>query len=275
MRALITGGKGQLGQALLARLPGAAGIGRPEVDITQANAVEAAVDAHRPDIIIHCAAMTDVDGAARDPQTAYRINGFGTQIVALAAARVSAALVYLSTNEVFDGAKSVPYFEFDTPNPLNPYAATKLAGEWFAQHLTRQFYIIRTSWVTGHTGRNFVHRIQQLADQHGKLRVVTDEVACPTFVEDLADGIVKLIHTGRFGLYHLTNAGYCSRFDYAKKILELSARGHIPLEPITLAEFARPSTPPKFTPLANNAAAALGITLRPWEAALAEFLEKA
>jgi dTDP-4-dehydrorhamnose reductase len=262
---LITGSKGQLGQALLARLPGAAGVGRPEVDITQANAVEAAVDAHRPDLIIHCAAMTDVDGAARDPGAAYRINGLGTQNVALAAERVGAALVYLSTNEVFDGTKA---------NPLNPYAATKLAGEWFVQHLTRRFYIVRTSWVTGRAGRNFVHRIQQLADQHGKLRLVTDEVACPTFVEDLADGLVKLIHTGRYGVYHLTNAGYCSRFDYAKKILELSGRSHLPLEPITLAEFARPSTPPKFSPLANTAAAALGITLRPWEEALAEFLEK-
>jgi dTDP-4-dehydrorhamnose reductase len=275
MRVLITGSRGQLGQALLARLPGAAGIGRPEVDITQPSSIEAAIDAHRPEVIIHCAALTDVDGAARDPAAAYRINGLGTQNVALAAARLGAALVYISTNEVFDGAKAVPYFEFDAPNPLNPYAATKLAGEWFTQHLTRQFYIVRTSWVTGRTGRNFVHRIQQLADQHGKLRVVTDEVACPTFVDDLADGIVKLIATGRYGLYHLTNAGYCSRFEYAKKILGMSGRSHIPLEPITLAEFARPSTPPKFTPLANNAAAALGITLRPWETALAEFLEKA
>jgi dTDP-4-dehydrorhamnose reductase len=274
MRVLITGYRGQLGQALMARLPGAAGIGRPEVDITHAGAVEAAVNAHRPDVILHCAAMTEVDGAVRDPQAAYRINGLGTQNVALAAAQVGAALAYISTNEVFDGTKTVPYFEFDATNPINPYAATKLAGEWFTQHLTQKFYIIRTSWVTGRMGRNFVHRIQQLADQHGKLRVVTDEVACPTFVEDLAESLLKLIFSGRYGLYHLTNTGYCSRYEYAQKILQLSGRAHIPLEPITLAEFARPSTPPRFTPLANTAAAALGITLRPWEVALDEFLSK-
>lgn len=272
MRVLITGKSGQLAQALLARLPGASGVGRPEVDITQASSVEAAVKAHRPDAIVHCAAMTDVDGAARDPETAYRVNGLGTQTVALAAARARAVLVYVSTNEVFDGTKAVPYTEFDTPNPINPYGATKRAGEWFTIHLCPHFFVVRTSWVTGRGGRNFVHRIQQLADERGQLRVVTDEVASPTFVDDLADAIVQLMHTEQYGIYHLTNAGYCSRFDYAQRILQLSGRGHIPLAPITLAEFPRPSTPPRFTPLANTAAAALGITLRPWEEALREFL---
>jgi dTDP-4-dehydrorhamnose reductase len=139
--------------------------------------------------------------------------------------------------------------------------------------LTSRFYIVRTSWLTGHGGRNFVHRIQQLADERGQLSVVTDETANPTFIEDLADAIIKLVQSGRFGVYHLTNAGYCSRYEYARKILELSGRGHIPVEPITRADFARPSTPPEFSPLANTAAAALGITLRPWEEALAEFLK--
>ncbi len=275
MRILITGKSGQLARALLARLPGAVGVGRPEVDITEAASVEAALDAHRPELIIHCAALTDVDGAARDPQAAYRANGLGTQTVALAAARIGAALLYISTNEVFDGMQAVPYTEFDTPRPINPYGWSKRAGEWFVQNLTRRFYIVRTSWVTGRGGRNFVHRLLQLADERGRLRVVTDEVANPTFVEDLADALVRLIAAERYGVYHLTNAGYCSRYDYALKILELSGRSHVPVEPITLAEFPRPSTPPKFSPLANHAAAALGITLRPWEEALAEFLRKA
>lgn len=274
MRILITGHKGQLGQALMARLPEAAGLDLPEVDITDPASVGAATEAARPEIIIHCAAMTDVDGAARHPEAAYRINGMGTQNVALTAARAGAALAYLSTNEVFDGAKREPYFEFDPPHAINPYGQSKLAGEWFVTHLTARFYVIRIAWLAAPGGRNFVHRIQQLADERGPLKVVTDEVANPTFVGDLAEAIVQLISTGRFGLYHLTNSGYCSRYDYAKKILELTGRGHLRVEPITLAEFPRPSTPPKFTPLANTTAAALGITLRPWEEALAEFLKE-
>jgi dTDP-4-dehydrorhamnose reductase len=243
------------------------------VDLSRLESVQAAVEAARPELIIHCAAMTDVDGAARDPHAAYLANGLGTQNVVLAAERAGAAVAYISTNEVFDGAKTTPYTEFDTPNPINPYGWSKRAGEWFVQNLSRQFFIIRTSWVTGHGGRNFVHRIQQLADERGALKVVTNEVASPTFTEDLADVVVKLVNTRQYGIYHCTNSGYCSRFEYAKKILELSGRAHIPLEPITLADFPRPSTPPQFTPLANYAAAALGITLKPWEEALIEFLQ--
>lgn len=273
MRILITGKSGQLARALMARLPHALGVGRPEVDLARLESVQAAVEAARPELIIHCAAMTDVDGAARDPHAAYLANGLGTQNVVLAAERAGAAVAYISTNEVFDGTKTTPYTEFDTPNPINPYGWSKRAGEWFVQNLSRQFFIIRTSWVTGHGGRNFVHRIQQLADERGALKVVTNEVASPTFTEDLADAVVKLVNTRQYGLYHCTNSGYCSRFEYAKKILELSGRSHIPVEPITLADFPRPSTPPQFTPLANFAAAALGITLQPWEEALKEFLE--
>lgn len=272
MRVLITGHKGQLGRALHARWPSASGVDLPEADITEPGAIDPLLDGYQPDVIVHCAAMTDVDGAARDPQAAYRANGLGTQNVALAAARIGAALAYISTNEVFDGTQARPYSEFDAPRPINAYGASKWAGEWYATHLTHQFFVIRTAWLTGRAGRNFVHRIQQLADEHGRLRVVTDEVANPTFVDDLADAIVKLVSARRYGVYHLTNAGYCSRFDYARKILDLSGRSHIPIEPITLADFERPSTPPRFSPLANNAAAALGISLRPWEEALAEFL---
>jgi dTDP-4-dehydrorhamnose reductase len=272
MRILITGAKGQLGRTLQARMPGATGFDLPEVDITQPASVEAAVDAARPELIIHCAALTDVDGAARAPALAYRVNGMGTQHVALAAARVGAALAYFSTNEVFDGTKAEPYWEFDLPHAINPYGQSKLAGEWFAMHLAPRFYIIRIAWLAAPGGRNFIHRIQQLADERGQLKVVTDEVANPTFVDDLAEALVRLFATGRYGIYHLTNAGYCSRYDYARKILALTGRSHIPVEPITLAQYPRPSTPPPFTPLANTAGAALGIELPPWEDGLARFL---
>ena len=274
MRVFITGCNGQLGQALFARLPEARGADRPEVDITYPEQIETAFAAARPEVVIHCAAITDVDGAARDPALAYRVNGLGTQNVALACAKVGAALAYISTNEVFDGAATTPYFEFDPPRPINPYGRSKLAGEWFTARFAPRFYVIRTSWLSGPGGRNFVHRIQQLADERGQLQVVTDEIANPTFAGDLAEAIVKLIQTGRSGIYHLTNAGYCSRFEYAREILRLTGRGHIPVLSITRAQFKRVSTPPEFTPLANTAAAALEIELRPWQEALSEFLQR-
>jgi dTDP-4-dehydrorhamnose reductase len=275
MRVLVTGHKGQLGRALMSRFPQAVGADLPEVDIRSAESIGAAIDAARPDIVLHCAAMTDVDGAARDPSLAQAINGVGTENVARAASRANAALLYVSTNEVFDGTKGEPYLESDQPNPINAYGRSKLEGERRVPELCPRFYIVRTSWVTAAGGRNFIHRIQQLADEKGSLRVVVDEVANPTFVDDLAGGILRLVETGAFGVYHLTNAGHCSRYEYARKILELSGRGHVPVEPITLAEFSRPSTPPKFSPLANTAAARLGITLPAWENALRTFLAHA
>ena len=278
MRLFITGIKGQLGSELArqAATSGAevSGNDRPDFDIADLAQVRTALAAARPDVVLHCAAFTDVDGAAIQPDLAYRVNSLGTQNVALACAEVNAAMLYVSSNEVFDGTKTEPYREFDNTNPVNPYGYSKLAGEKFATLLLNRFYIVRTSWLTSKGGRNFVHRIQQLADERGTqgVKVVTDEVACPTFVSDLAAAILKLIATGNYGIYHLVNDGYCSRYDYAKHILDLSGRRHVPVEPILLSDYPRPSSPPKFTPLANQAAAALGITLRPWQEALEEFL---
>lgn len=275
MKVFITGHTGQLGSALMALFPQAVGFGLPEGEITHAGQVQAAVQAARPDLVIHCAAMTDVDGAARDPQLAYQVNALGTYNVAEAAEAAGAALMYISSNEVFDGTASRPYREFDMANPINPYGYSKWAGECLARQACRRVYVVRTAWVTSAGGRNFVHRIRQLADERGALQVVNDEVANPTFVFDLAPALVQLAHTGRFGVYHLTNSGYCSRFEYAHKVLALTGRGHVPITPITLAEFKRDSVPPPFAPLANVAAAALGITLPPWEESLARFVQPA
>ncbi len=272
MRVFITGIKGQLGRALQVRLPQATGADLPEVDICDAASIAAAILAARPQVVIHCAAYTDVDGCARDPALAYRVNGLGSQNVALAAQQAGAALMQISTNEVFDGVAGEPYFEFAATHPINPYGRSKQAGEWFATHLCARFYVVRTSWLFAPGGRNFVHAIQRNAREHGRLRVVADEVANPTHVEDLAAAILQLIQTGQYGIYHLTNAGYCSRFEFAREVLRLTGRHDVPLEPITLAEYPRPSTPPPFAPLANNAAATLGITLRPWQQALADYL---
>ena len=276
MRVFITGDKGQLGRALHEQLQAhtVSGGDLPEVDITDRENIRAAITAFSPDVVIHGAAWTNVDGCARDPDRAYLVNALGTQYVALACAAVGAEMVYISTNEVFDGAATEPYREWDDPHPINPYARSKAAGEWYVRHLLTRFYIVRTAWLYAPGGRNFSnpHRIVQLAEERGRLRVVGDEVGNPTYALDLARALADLIQTGAYGVYHLVNAGHCSRYEYVRRVLELAGRGHIPVEPISLDDFERASTPPRFAPLANTAAAALGIVLRPWEEAVADFL---
>jgi dTDP-4-dehydrorhamnose reductase len=274
MRIYVTGAKGQLGRALMRRLARYTLLGTdlPEVDLTNLNAIRSSLTAFAPDVVIHAAAYTDVDGAARHPDLAYRINALGTRNVVVASEAIGAAMLAISTNEVFDGAHTQPYLEFEAPHPINPYAQSKLAAEQFVRDLSTRFYIVRTAWLYGLGGNNFVKKIIDRADSDGRLRVVTDEVSSPTYTEDLVDALEQLMLTGAYGLYHFTNDGACSRFEFAQQILELSGRGHIPLEPIGLADYPRPSTPPPFAPLRNFCGAQLGITLRPWQAALADYL---
>jgi len=274
MRVFVTGCKGQLGQALSEALAGehVAGCDLPDVDITDAAAIQAAISDFEPGVVIHAAAWTDVDGCARDPDRAYRTNALGTQNVALACAGVDAALLYVSTNEVFDGRASEPYREWDPTHPANPYGRSKAAGEWLVRHLLTRFYIVRTAWLYAPGGRNFPHRILELADERGALRVVTDEIGNPTYAPDLAQALAALIRTEAYGVYHLTNSGYCSRYDFAREILRRAGREQVPVQPITSDAFQRASTPPRFAPLANTAAAGLGIRPRSWQDAVAAFL---
>jgi dTDP-4-dehydrorhamnose reductase len=277
MRIFVTGCKGQLGKALFRALASheLSGCDLPEMDITERPAIESAIKDLAPNVVIHAAAWTDVDGCAREPDRAYRVNGLGAQNVALACAEAGAAMVHISTNEMFDGTASEPYREWDNPNPINAYARSKAAGEWFVRHLLTRFYIARTAWLYAPGGRNFSNprRIVELADERGSLKVVSDEVGNPTNAQDLAAAIAALIETGAYGVYHLVNSGHCSRYEFVRQVLRVSGRESIPVEPISLDDFERASTPPRFAPLANTAAAALGITLRPWQEAMSEFLE--
>lgn len=274
MRVLITGAGGQLGRALQAALAGHTLIplAHADLDVADRAAVFRAILSARPEVVIHAAAWTDVDGCARDPERAFRVNALGTQFVALACAAADAAMVYISTNEVFDGTKGEPYLEFDRPNPINPYGQSKWVGEWFVAHLLRRFYIVRTAWVFGPGGNHFVRKILRRADAEGSLRVVGDEVGSPSYTRDVAEAIARLIETEAYGIYHFTNEGMCSRYAYAREILRLTGRGHVPVVPIALADFPRPSRVPPFTPLANRCGAALGIRLRPWPEALRAYL---
>lgn len=275
MRILITGARGQLGSALLPVLEHheVTGFDLPEVDITDSACTSEVIAAARPDLVIHCAAYTDVDGCARDPVLAHRVNALGTQNVALACRAVGAGLVHISTNEVFSGDVTTGYEEWMSLDPRNAYGRSKAAAEMQVRALVPQHYIVRTAWLFAPGGRNFIHAILRRAADTGEVRVVTDEVGNPTYVTDLAEAIGRLVETGQFGTYHLTNAGACSRWQFAGEILRLAGLDQRTRNvPILSTSFQRPSSPPPFGALHNLNGAAIGITLRPWQEALADYM---
>jgi len=271
MRIFITGNRGQLGRELMrARSAHTVDGGDlPEFDVTDAGATRRTIEAARPDIVIHSAALTDTRLCEDDPDLAHRVNGLGTRNVALACRDSGAALVYVSTNEVFDGLRGESYVESDAPNPVNAYGRSKLEGEEEAQALVDRHYIVRTAWLYG-SGRDFPSKILAAASRQAELTVVTDEIATPTLAGDLAEAIARLLESQDFGVYHFTNSGACSRYEWAREVLRLAGRSDVALKPTTLAEYnAYPPKPP-YTALRNEAGARLGITLRPWQDALAE-----
>ena len=273
MRIAILGAGGQLGHALARRLPcwghEPLALAEGKWDVADPRIIAHLVDL-APDGIINAAAMTNVDGCERDPATAFRVNGLGAEHGARAAAELGVPLVHVSTDYVFDGVTSIPYPEDAATNPLSVYGASKLDGERRALAAYPSTQVVRTAWLYGLGGRHFVGRIMELADERGALRVVTNEVGNPTFADDLADAIGQLIPHPVGGIFHLMNEGYVSRYEFARAILAASGRAHIPVTPAE--NFPRVARPPAFAPLANTRAAALGIRLRPWQAALAAYL---
>jgi dTDP-4-dehydrorhamnose reductase len=276
MRVLVTGARGRLGSQLVNELQHhhtVVGVDIESVDITSRESVEQTFAAAQPEIVIHCAALTAVDHCAEHPDEALAVNAFGTQALALACQAHDSALLYVSTNEVFDGRTQRPYLEYDPPNPINPYGYSKWVGEQMVRDLVRKHYIVRTSWLFAHGGANFVSTVLRLAQSDQPLRMVVNEIASPTYVNDLAAAIGQLILTGCYGIYHLTNDGFVSRYAFARHILDAAGYTDVPIEQIALAEYQRASCPPEYTMLRNMAAARLGIALRPWQAALAAFLQ--
>ncbi len=279
MRILITGADGQLGRELQIALAGHSlrPLAHPELDITRAAAVEQAIASFRPDAVVHAAALTDTGRCERDPELAHDVNAAGAENIAIACALAGAAMVYVSTNEVFDGTKTTAYLETDKPAPINHYGRSKLAGERAVQAALRAHYIVRTAWLYGQGGNNFITKMLHAAEV-GELTGVTDEIATPTWVHDLAGAIASLIETARYGTYHFTNAGDASRYDWLCEILRLAGKPGVPVRPVTMSEF-RASLPadavvpqkPPYSVLANTHGVALGITLRAWREALAAY----
>ena len=284
---LITGGQGQLGRELQRALlsqsdpPQVLALDLPDLDVTDADAVERAIGQAKPDLVIHAAALTDTSLCEEDPALAMRVNAQGSLHVARACRRAGAALVYVSTNEVFDGARGEPYGESDEPRPINAYGRSKLEGERLVQGTLPRHYVVRTAWLYAEGGDNFPAKVLRLASRTGRreLSMVTDEVATPTWARDLAQAIIRLAalrasaHPA-YGVYHLTNAGYCSRYEWAAEVLRLAGPpwADVTLRPITSAEYGGGPPKPPFSALRNEAAARLGITLRAWQEALGEYM---
>jgi len=277
MKIFVTGASGQVGSEFIRAFAGHDIItaSRPEFDLADERSVRSAIESAAPDLVLHPAAFTDVDGCEREPLRAYQINTLGTRNVALASRRVGATLVAISTDYVFDGAKGEPYLEWDEPNPLSVYGRSKLAGEREALTHHDRCYVVRTSWVYSPRGRNFVKTMLRLASERPRLTVVDDEVGGPTLAGDLADAVSQLVGTGVYGIYHLANAGLCSRWELARQTVAALYPTVAVLPTSTadyLARYPLPARRPAFSPLANVAGAALGITLRPWDEALASFI---
>jgi len=255
VRIGITGAGGQLGREL-EELCGSTGCDllawtRLVLDVTDQEAVSRCVEETRPDVIVHCAAYTTVDDCERDAERAFRINAIGTENVARAARRVGAKLVYISTDYVFDGRKGAAYKETDTPNPINVYGASKLEGERRASQCHDRLFIVRTSWLYGIHGPNFVKTMISLAREGRPIRVVADQVGSPTWCRDLAEAILKLVSTDAFGVYHISGSGQCSWYSFAREILARAAPG-VHVEPISSEESGRLASRPAFSVLDNS-----------------------
>ena len=285
MRVLVTGAGGMLGTDLCIDLAErqheviATDHQEPFVplDVTDTRTVLAMVREVRPDAVIHCAAWTNVDGAERDPDGAYKVNALGAWNVAAAAADTNALMVYISTDFVFDGEKRTPYTEFDAVNPLGHYGASKAAGERLVREtLPGRHIIARTSWLYGVHGKNLPYTVMKLAKTQPQLPFVTDQIVCPTHTKDLSRKLIDLIEHPLPGTYHICNAGHCSLFEFAQAIVK-GIGSQTAVVPETLADYSARSQSPTRRP-AYSVMRRLALEMRgmddlpPWQEALTEFL---
>jgi len=278
LRVLVTGAGGMLGRevvrALSERGHEAIGLAHADLEITDEGAVWRAIRSLRPDAVVHCAAMTDVDGCESDPKKAFLVNAVGTAHLASASNAVGAVLVYISTDFVFDGEKEEGYDEFDEPSPINEYGRSKLWGERLAQTLCPKHFIVRTAWLFGFGRRNFVSSVAQRLREEGKVKAVTDQMGSPTFTKDLAGALCDLLETEAFGIYHVVNSGRASRYELARLIAQtLGLNPDRAVEPITSEEWPTPARRPKCSALKSVRWEALGLKpLRHFSEAVREFL---
>lgn len=293
MKILITGGNGQLGAELSRCFErGYTELGTPdilkkgctvrsvdmdELDITDNKAVKVFFEEEKFDAVINCAAYTNVDGCETDRDSAFRANAVGPRNLAIACEDMGAKLIHISTDYVFPGNGSAPYTECDIPSPKSAYGSTKYLGEQYVRELCSRYFIVRTAWLYGYRGRNFVKTIMNAARKSGRLTVVDDQRGNPTNAADLAHHIIKLLDTEEYGVYHATGSGECSWYEFASEIVRLAGIDAEVL-PCTSEEYAasHPQTAdrPKYSALDNGMLRiTVGDEFRPWQEALKCFMD--
>ncbi len=288
MKILITGGKGQLGTEIYKCFTeGKTALGIPKVlkeknvvhqrdvdtlDITDLNSVLELFNSEKYDAVINCAAYTNVNGCESERDLAFKVNAIGPRNLAIASERIGAKLVQISTDYVFSGDGNSPYVEWDLCNPQSAYGKSKLLGENYVREHSSKYFIVRTAWLYGYYGNNFVKTMIKINSQNGGSKVVCDQRGNPTNCEDLAHHILKLLTTEEYGIYHATGNGECSWYDFARKIVEL-AKINAKVDPCTTEEYPTPAKRPAYSSLDNMMLrSTVGDEFRSWEEALKEFI---
>ena len=294
MKIMITGCHGQLGNELQSIIKsGKSEIGKisdefksaeilpvdiDSLDIADSGSVNAFVSENRPDVIINCAAMTNVDGCETNYEAAFKANAYGVKNLAVAADSVGAKLIHVSTDYVFAGNGTRPYTEWDEVNPQSVYGASKALGEKYALSFCKKSFVVRTSWLYGYIGKNFVKTVRRVIKANGGISVVCDQRGNPTNANDLAHHILKLAVSDAYGIYHCTGTGECSWYDFAVKIAEYSGYPDTVTACTTEeynAKFNVPTKRPEYSSLRNLALeCTVGDEMRDWQIALKEYISK-
>ena len=290
MKILITGSKGQLGNELQDIInKGRAEIGEvsnclkkaevialdvDELDITNLEQVKIKINELKPDVVINCAAATNVDGCESNEDFALKVNAIGPRNLAIASAEIGAKLVQVSTDYVFSGVGNKPLTEYDLTAPNSVYGKTKLLGEDYVREFSSKYFIVRTAWLYGYVGHNFVYTMRKLGKDKDMITVVNDQRGNPTHANDLAYHILKLIQTEEFGVYNCTGKGECSWYDFAKMIIELSGE-KCEVKPCTSEEYKTPAKRPEYSSLDNMMLRnTVGDEMRDWQDAIKSFIIK-
>jgi dTDP-4-dehydrorhamnose reductase len=278
MKILIVGGRGMLGTDLMeafSSVHDTTGLDLPKLDITQLEQCQARLKEFRPDVVINAAAFTQVDACESREKEAFLVNGHGAGNLAMVAASSGAMLVHYSTDYVFDGRKETAYVEEDLPNPQNVYGKSKLLGETLIREHCPNHLILRTSWLFGPNGSNFIRTIVNAARKGDPLRVVNDQRGSPSYSKDLAAHTLRMIAAGCRSTYHVTNSGCCTWYELASEAVARAGMQRIPIAPVSSSEFPRPALRPANSVLANAHLERDGLPLmRPWQAAVGEYVER-
>ena len=276
MRVLVTGVKGQLGYDVVKDLEKRGhqpiGVDREEMDLMNNEAIRTFIMDLKPEAIIHCAAYTAVDKAEEDVEICYQINAEAVKVISECAKELDVNMIYISTDYVFDGTKEGEYVETDIPNPINVYGASKLKGEQYVQDLLEKYYIVRISWVFGVNGNNFIKTMLRLGLERDELNIINDQVGSPTYTADLAPLLVDMMETDKYGIYHATNEGFCSWYEFANEIFKQSEI-EVKTNPVTTDQYPTAAKRPMNSRMSKKKLQKAGFDLLPdWIQALKNYL---